>query len=100
MAWEALEAGKLLHQQGISARVINLCTIKPLDEELILRAARDCGRIVTCEEHSVIGPVLPYRNAAVGGPDLDIEMGIADGVADLLKGPPCGEHGEGGGKGE
>ena len=47
MAWEALEAGKLLHQQGISARVINLCTIKPLDEELILRAARDCGRIVT-----------------------------------------------------
>ena len=55
MAWEALEAGKLLHQQGISARVINLCTIKPLDEELILRTARDCGRIVTCEEHSVIG---------------------------------------------
>jgi len=52
---EAIEAGKALAKSGISARVINLCTIKPLDEELVLKAARDCGRIVTCEEHSVIG---------------------------------------------
>ena len=55
MSGEALEAGRLLHQQGISARVINLCTIKPLDEELVLRAAKECGKVITCEEHSVIG---------------------------------------------
>ena len=52
---EALEAANLLAEQGISARVIDMATIKPLDEELVLKAARECGRIVTCEEHSVIG---------------------------------------------
>ncbi len=52
---EAVEAGKALAQAGISARVIDLCTVKPLDEELVLKAAKECGRIVTCEEHSVIG---------------------------------------------
>ena len=52
---EAVEAGKALKEAGISARVINLCTIKPLDEELVLRAAKDCGKIITCEEHSIIG---------------------------------------------
>lgn len=55
MTYEAIEAGKALREKGISARVINLCTIKPLDEELVLKAARECGKIVTCEEHSVIG---------------------------------------------
>ena len=55
MTYEAIQAGKLLEEKGIHARVINLCTIKPLDEELVLKAARECGRIVTCEEHSVIG---------------------------------------------
>ncbi len=52
---EAVQAGELLAQAGIQARVINLCTIKPLDEELVLQAARDCKRVVTCEEHSIIG---------------------------------------------
>lgn len=52
---EAIEAGKVLAEQGIQARVINMCTIKPLDEELVLAAARDCGKIITCEEHSVVG---------------------------------------------
>ena len=52
---EAIEAGKALKAAGISARIINLCTIKPLDEELVLQAAKECGRGVTCEEHSVIG---------------------------------------------
>ena len=52
---EAVEAGRLLAEQGISARIINMATIKPLDEELVLKAAEDCGKIVTCEEHSVIG---------------------------------------------
>ncbi len=55
MVAEAVEAGKTLAQQGISARVINLCTIKPLDEALVLQAARECGKVITCEEHSVIG---------------------------------------------
>ena len=52
---EAMEAGKALAEAGISARVINLCTIKPLDEELVLKAAKECGKVITCEEHSVIG---------------------------------------------
>jgi transketolase len=55
MTYEALEAAKALEEKGISARVINLCTIKPLDEELVLRAAAECGRVITCDEHSVIG---------------------------------------------
>ncbi|MBQ9272838.1 MAG: transketolase family protein [Mogibacterium sp.] len=55
MAYEALEAGKMLKEKGISARVINMATIKPLDEELVLKAAKECGKIITCEEHSVIG---------------------------------------------
>ena len=55
MVAEALEAGKVLKELGISARIINMATIKPLDEELVLRAAADCGRIITCEEHSIIG---------------------------------------------
>lgn len=55
MTYEAIQAGNLLKEQGINARVINLCTIKPLDEELVLKAARECGKVITCEEHSVIG---------------------------------------------
>ena len=52
---EAIEAAKVLAENGISARVINLATIKPLDEELVLKAAQECGKVITCEEHSVIG---------------------------------------------
>ena len=55
MVAEALEAAETLSAEGIQARVINICTIKPLDEEIILKAARECGRLVTCEEHTVIG---------------------------------------------
>ena len=55
MSYEALKAADALAEQGIRARVINLCTIKPLDEELVLKAAAECGRVITCEEHSVIG---------------------------------------------
>ena len=52
---EAMEAGKALAAEGISARVINMATIKPLDGEIVLKAAKECGRIVTVEEHSIIG---------------------------------------------
>ena len=55
MTYEAVQAGEKLKEQGINARVINLCTIKPLDEDLVLKAARECGKIITCEEHSIIG---------------------------------------------
>jgi transketolase len=66
MTYEALKAGEALREQGVSARVINLCTIKPLDEELILKAARECGKIVTCEEHSVIGGLGEAVSALLG----------------------------------
>ena len=55
MVAEAIEAGKVLAEAGISARVINMATIKPLDEELVLKAAQECGKIITCEEHNIIG---------------------------------------------
>ena len=55
MVPEAIEAGKALAEAGIDAMVINMATIKPLDEELVLAAARKCGKIVTVEEHNVIG---------------------------------------------
>lgn len=51
----ALEAAKMLEADGIDARVINIHTIKPLDEELIIKAAKETGKIVTVEEHSVVG---------------------------------------------
>ena len=52
---EALTAADALAKEGISVRVINIHTIKPLDEEIVLKAAAECGRIVTAEEHSIIG---------------------------------------------
>jgi len=55
MVNEALMAAETLKAEGISARVINICTIKPLDEEIVLKAAKECGKVVTCEEHSIIG---------------------------------------------
>ena len=55
MVYEAIKAGEELAQQGINARIINMSTVKPLDEELVLKAAKECGKIITCEEHSVIG---------------------------------------------
>lgn len=51
----ALEAAQLLEKDGVSVRVINIHTIKPLDEELIIKAAKETKKIVTIEEHSVIG---------------------------------------------
>lgn len=51
----ALGAAEMLAADGISAEVVNICTIKPLDEELIVKSAKKTGRVVTVEEHSVIG---------------------------------------------
>ena len=55
MVAEAVEAAKTLAEEGISACVVNLCTIKPLDEELVLQVAQKCGKVITCEEHNIIG---------------------------------------------
>ena len=55
MVSEALEAAKLLEEKGVKARVVNVSTIKPLDTETVLKAAKECKFIVTSEEHSVIG---------------------------------------------
>ncbi len=55
MTYEAILAGEALAEAGINACVINMPTIKPLDEELVLEAARKCGKVITCEEHSIIG---------------------------------------------
>ena len=51
----ALEAAEMLKADGVDAEVINICTIKPLDEDLIVKSARKTGKVVTVEEHSVIG---------------------------------------------
>ncbi|MCD7945289.1 MAG: transketolase family protein [Clostridiales bacterium] len=93
MVNEALLAAEALKAEGISARIINLCTIKPLDEELVLTAARECGRVITCEEHSVIGGLgeavaallseqLPTPMRRIGVQD---EFGHSGPAAALLK---------------
>ena len=55
LVYEAITAAEELAAAGINAMVINMATIKPLDEELVLAAAKKCGKVITCEEHSVIG---------------------------------------------
>ena len=52
---ETLEAAKMLAEDGIDAKVINIHTIKPLDDELVLASAKETGKVVTVEEHSIIG---------------------------------------------
>ena len=55
MVEKALEAEKMLAQDGISARVIDMHTVKPIDKELVLKAAQETGAIVTAEEHNIYG---------------------------------------------
>jgi transketolase len=55
LVWEALEASKVLHEKGISAEVINIHTIKPLDDKAILKSVSKTGCIVTAEEHNYLG---------------------------------------------
>ena len=52
---ECLNAAELLAAEGISARVINMATIKPIDRDIIIRAAKETGAIVTAEDHSIVG---------------------------------------------
>lgn len=55
MVEQALAARDILASEGISASVVNIATIKPLDEELVIDQAKKCGAVVTAEEHSVLG---------------------------------------------
>ena len=55
MAGEAMEAAQILEKEGISLRVVNIFTVKPIDSELIIRCAKETGAIVTAENHNVIG---------------------------------------------
>ena len=55
MVWEALQAAIALNEKGIDARVINLHTIKPVDKEILIEAAKETGFIITVEEHQVTG---------------------------------------------
>lgn len=55
MVYEAIKAAKELEEEGISVRVINMATIKPMDQQAVIKAAKECGKIITVEEHNVIG---------------------------------------------
>ena len=55
MVEKAIEAAKMLEEEGISARVVNIHTIKPIDEEIIIKASKETGAIVTAEEHYIMG---------------------------------------------
>ena len=93
LVYEAIKAGEELAAAGIDAMVINMATIKPLDEELVLAAAKKCGKVITCEEHSVIGGLgeavcgvlsekLPTPVKRIGVND---EFGHSGPAVDLLK---------------
>ncbi len=80
MVNEAITAGEMLKEQGIDARIINIHTIKPIDRELILKAARETGTIVTAEEHNVIGGLGSAVCEVVSGeyPVPVIRLGVED----------------------
>ena len=80
MVEAALEAKEELAKEGINARVINIHTIKPIDEELIIKAAKETGVIVTAEEHSIIGGLGSAVAEVVSEkcPVLVLRVGVKD----------------------
>ncbi|MBO7096982.1 MAG: transketolase family protein, partial [Lachnospiraceae bacterium] len=93
MVDSALQAAEKLAADGIDAEVINICTIQPLDKDLIVKSAKKTGKVVTCEEHSVIGGLgsavcdalaeeYPVKVKKIGMQDVFGESGSA---SDLLK---------------
>jgi len=80
LVYEAMKASEALAEKGIKVRVINMSTIKPLDEKIVLEAAKECKFVVTCEEHSIIGglggAVAEYLSGA--HPTKVIRHGIKD----------------------
>lgn len=77
---ETLEAAKLLANDGIDAKVINIHTIKPLDEDLIVEAAKETGKVVTIEEHSIIGGLgsAVCDTLSAKAPTQVLKIGIED----------------------
>ena len=86
----SLKAAELLSAKGISARVINIHTIKPLDRDIILKAAAETGAIVTAEEHNIIGGLGSAVAEAVceGYPVPVVRVGINDSYGHSGKVPP------------
>lgn len=93
MVNEALQAAQMLKADGISARVINIHTIKPLDTELIVKAAKETGLLITAEEHSIIGglgaavseTVCESYSVRVVKIGVNDEFGYSGPAAELLK---------------
>ena len=90
MVGMAVEAAKTLEEEGISARVINIHTIKPLDKDIILKAAAETGAIVTAEEHNIIGGLGSAVAEAVceGTPVPVVRVGVNDSFGHSGKVPP------------
>ncbi len=86
----ALEASKVLAERGIHARVINIHTIKPIDKEILLKAAQETGAIVTAEEHSIIGGLGSAVAEVVseGCPVPVVRVGVEDQFGHSGKVPP------------
>ena len=80
MVGMAVDAAKMLEEKDISARVINIHTIKPLDKDIILKAASETGAIVTAEEHNIIGGLGSAVAEAVceGAPVPVVRVGVED----------------------
>ncbi len=80
LVYEAVKAAEALASEGISARVINIHTIKPIDKELLVKAAQETGVLVTAEEHSVIGGLGAAVAEAIGEdcPVPVVRIGIKD----------------------
>ena len=90
MVHMAIDAAKVLAERGISARVINIHTIKPIDREIILKAAAETGAIVTAEEHSIIGGLGSAVSEVVceGCPVPVVRVGVEDKYGRSGKVPP------------
>ena len=93
MVDSAIGAAEKLAAEGIDAEIINICTIKPIDKDIIIKSAQKTGKVVTCEEHSVIGGLgsavcevladeYPVKVKRIGMQDVFGESGSA---ADLVK---------------
>ncbi len=89
MVWEAIKAGEILAEKGISAEIINIHTIKPLDEEAILKSVKKTGCAVSAEEHNILGGLgesiartlsinLPTPMEMIGTQDTFGESGTPD----------------------
>jgi transketolase len=77
--WHALQAGKALQAKGIGARVLDLSWIKPFDEDAVLKAARETGRILTVEEHSRFGGLGALVTEAISEHPVPVRiLGIPD----------------------